>query len=1030
MVTAGLRAEPQVTLVAEGEPRAVIVLADRPTRSAQLAARELQHHIQLITGARLSVTNETGRAPGLYPLFLGGTRAAAEMGLDGHTFLPQEYALAVNDARAVLVGLDDQDFGSISYEANGAWPGIDFDSARFQVGTLYAVYDFLERECGVRWYMVTEGGTVFDQQPTLTVPTGRRRYRPWTQYRRLGQPSWSVPGVYGKPDQMGYSRTSAFASARDATLYALRTRQNAASFKVDAHTLRVYNRDLADSHPDWFVNGKPGPDVQLRLWRPEVVDRVAGDVIAYFNRPLAERQAPHDAFLPGKGDLCTLGPLDNRSFDDQDVKSRLDAARTNAFFGDGRASDYWFGFVNQVAGRVLAVHPGKWIASPAYASHYEPPTFPLHSNIAVYVAMADGWDEQGYGMRTLRAWRDRVSRLLTYEYGYMPDFPKVQPEVIAGYTDRLRALGVEGCFMERISGSEPALHHINHYLMSRLLFDTDGDARAILDEYFRRFYGPAERPMRAFWTTLMRQSREVEAWKLESKRDLLWDRVGSRRMLETLEAHLVKAEQCCGKDDPYAWRVRIVRQGILGMMEERVGLARNKLQRGRRLTVPLAGSAAPLDASAQPFVTAVGRPAAPRTNVRAWRRDDRLELAFDCAEPQPEAIRTACTANDDRRIEQDDHVEIALDVARGRTRYHRLVINSEGALLDEIVTATYGTTWRDAHLVKREQREAWASGAEVQAARTADGWTLRVSIPLKNLTTNAIAQGMAWGANFARVRPHAADTWNAPRLSMWAPTFEAFGYPDRFGVLEMRQEPSGSQPVLAYDFDDDFPAAGFVRDRAGPRAGGGTNGSPGRLRVSSQGTPYSASNRVAGVKGTAIRFYGKPSGQHLQAQVADGVNLAQDDFTVAFWMRSDAREGTVLSGSINTRGDRPWWTVNYHPLGLLSTLFGSGLVDGEKGPQGGLNSKEAYTRLGDGHWHHVVFMVDRGRNTRLYLDGELMQYEQRGEMTPVRQPFLGILSIGGYWSPLNGAVDEFRVYQGTFGQREVDLWHREFKPAP
>ena len=105
------------------------------------------------------------------------------------------------------------------------------------------------------------------------------------------------------------------------------------------------------------------------------------------------------------------------------------------------------------------------------------------------------------------------------------------------------------------------------------------------------------------------------------------------------------------------------------------------------------------------------------------------------------------------------------------------------------------------------------------------------------------------------------------------------------------------------------------------------------------------------------------------------------------------------------------------------------MVEGERGPQGGLSSKDAYARFGDSRWHHVVFMVDRGRNTRLYLDGELVQYEQRAEMAPVRAPFPGVLSIGGYWSPLNGTVDEFRVYQGTFGQQEVDRWRREFEPG-
>jgi hypothetical protein len=41
------RLEAAVTLVAKGQPASVIVLAERPTQSAQLAAREIQCHNKL-----------------------------------------------------------------------------------------------------------------------------------------------------------------------------------------------------------------------------------------------------------------------------------------------------------------------------------------------------------------------------------------------------------------------------------------------------------------------------------------------------------------------------------------------------------------------------------------------------------------------------------------------------------------------------------------------------------------------------------------------------------------------------------------------------------------------------------------------------------------------------------------------------------------------------------------------------------------------------------------------------------------------
>jgi hypothetical protein len=50
-------------LTENGEPRAEIILSEKPQRSARLAAQELQDQIAKISGARLPIlTQPTGRA--------------------------------------------------------------------------------------------------------------------------------------------------------------------------------------------------------------------------------------------------------------------------------------------------------------------------------------------------------------------------------------------------------------------------------------------------------------------------------------------------------------------------------------------------------------------------------------------------------------------------------------------------------------------------------------------------------------------------------------------------------------------------------------------------------------------------------------------------------------------------------------------------------------------------------------------------------------------------------------------------------
>lgn len=50
-------------------------------------------------------------------------------------------------------------------------------------GTCYAVYDFLERFCGVRWYAPGELGIVFDKMPTLRLPVANIRRKPAFEFR-------------------------------------------------------------------------------------------------------------------------------------------------------------------------------------------------------------------------------------------------------------------------------------------------------------------------------------------------------------------------------------------------------------------------------------------------------------------------------------------------------------------------------------------------------------------------------------------------------------------------------------------------------------------------------------------------------------------------------------------------------------------------------------------------------------------------------------------------------------------------------
>ena len=156
-----------LTLVKDGKPAAAIVVASEPTRAARLAALELQEQVKQITGAVLPVKEKADA--GEAAVFVGVSDAAKAAGLGEPKLSEQEYVIKFIANGIILAGLDAPDKTKVSYdpekpESWGGMPG--FWEER---GTLNAVYDFLERFCGVRYFSPTEFGTHFPKKADLVV---------------------------------------------------------------------------------------------------------------------------------------------------------------------------------------------------------------------------------------------------------------------------------------------------------------------------------------------------------------------------------------------------------------------------------------------------------------------------------------------------------------------------------------------------------------------------------------------------------------------------------------------------------------------------------------------------------------------------------------------------------------------------------------------------------------------------------------------------------------------------------------------
>ncbi len=771
-----------VTLVEEGVAKAAIVIDANPTRSARLGALELQSHLRQMTGAELPILTDGEPLPeGAIPILVGESASTRVLGHTSHRFKPQESLVSIGEEAIVLIGRDDLDYGDVDYEKLGTWQGFAIYNPFYRVGSLYAVYDFLETECGVRWYMVSDLGTVVPRRPTLTVEAVERQQAPWTRYRVVGSGGWGRPGDPGEIDMAGVNRYKQWSSPRDTSLFVLRSRKACEPYNVN-HSVTDYFKRFGETHPDWFVRGKPGPDVQPRFDHPEVIAQVAADAVEYFKLPFSARRRGadiHSAARISAGDYFAMYPLDNRDYGD-DLQPPAQPERSGDGFGNGVYSDYIFAWVKAVAENLLGVYPDAYVSTIAYAGTFEPPTFAMPSNVAVTVAMADGWAADGYGMKVLHEWRRKVSQLYTWEYHYARGYPAIRPHRITPYIDTLRAMGVDGMFME-IGDTNPIVSHLDYYITMKALCEPELDAEAVIEEYCRLFYGPAEAPMRTFWQLIEEGYEEVSDKQLGPSHQ--WAIGASETRLAKIQAALAQAEQVA-TEDPYSSRLAAIRSGMFERLVEQGAFHAKVVSTPLpHLEIPrVAAAAIKVDgildepvwqqaAATPPFVTMLNETPAVATSAKlAW--DERnLYIAFICEEPNMGELRQEYT-DSTSMICVDDSLEVNLDMDPESPDYVQIMLN--------VNSATW-TWWRK----KYSPQTSPELGVQGVVHRLENGWSGEIVVPFAVILAGQSPKpGDTWGLNVMRNR-YAFSTkkrFDPEHWHCWSPPYSwSWHIKDRFG---------------------------------------------------------------------------------------------------------------------------------------------------------------------------------------------------------------------------------------------------------
>ncbi|TMV44689.1 DUF4838 domain-containing protein [Paenibacillus mesophilus] len=464
-----------LALVANGQGRAVVLVAANANSKTVAAAGKLSGYAEKSTGASLPVASQIdpNEPAGTVHVYVG--MAAPE-----HT-----------GVASLLTGLKDDGF---VIHSEGQSISIVGPTA---FGTEFGVNEFLEKYVGVRWLLPGPDGEDVPVSDELRVPEETVRQ----------DPAFFSRYFYIYPS----------ANSSIWPMYTEWTSNNKIRQVVNpAHNLHNLfpPSKYGATRPDFYPNGQvPTGNIgwQPCFSNPDTMAEAVYTIKQYFaNNPNA---VSYSLTVNDSGGYCEANPSHPA------YPNKLNS------IGWQDMSNIYYSWVNQVAAGVLQQYPDKYFGVLAYAEVYDPPTnVTLNSHVIPFITDDRlSWAEPVAGTegRDLTdAWSEAALTFGFYEYLYGSPYtvPRVYPHQMADNYRYARDQGADVQVAEAYAnwGEGPKL-----WLSAKLQWNPDVDEDALLDEWYERAVGPAAAPYlkayydywEQFWTDRVFETSWYKNWR-------------------------------------------------------------------------------------------------------------------------------------------------------------------------------------------------------------------------------------------------------------------------------------------------------------------------------------------------------------------------------------------------------------------------------------------------------------------------------------------------------------------------------------
>ena len=776
-------------IVRDGTPIATIITEPEPSATVQYAVRELNEHLLLCTGASLPIKTDCESINGP-TVHIGKTKLTRRLGLDPDSLPPDNWVVRRLDQALILSGGDSNKFnlpiGVVSQESD-----------LFAYGTIYAVYEFLERVVGVRWYWPGPLGSVLPKQPTLAVARPQWQGAPSYEVRYAITPIPVDPQI-SRAETAKWWRRMRW-GGRGGPAYGM-------------HSFNQWPKRYGQEHPDWFAlqpNGErlnqiaPGEGGgHVCLSNPEVLKQCVMEKLEVFKKSPWLR---FSSVMPGDS---------LAAFVCQCPECKV---LSNPAIPNGSHSEMVWGFVNKVAAEVRKTNPDTYITCSAYTSYAKvPENIAFESNVAVTLALSwfpsKMWNPEIKTNYTqmIEAWSQKSKYIFVWDYfdtmrrsrgvqGAPTLFPHAIQEWFLLDRGRIRGRAIQLTELQSdgtktIGWADWVYDSLNVYVAFRLLWDLDQDVDKLLAEFYETFYGPGGPAVKSFYDKMeaaflnpATKAGADCAWDWNT----CWNETYPPALVNEVMSHLRQAVAVTEGAEPYHARAVKTLEAFLPFEKaSREFTASAKSERNLPpLAIPYTATPPTNDGNlASPLwskaMTAKdfseyynARPINAKTEVKLLYDERTLYVGIEASLPSKPKIEVPADSQDLFVWEQDS---VELFLVQDKKKY-QFILGPDNAYTDgyqpDLNAKISGA---GLELLK------WnCPGVSHATFRTEQKWTGFLAIPLASLELSKPTQNAPWLVNFCRnfFSLDASGKGWRHEISTWSPTYGSLHNPERFGKL-------------------------------------------------------------------------------------------------------------------------------------------------------------------------------------------------------------------------------------------------------